>query len=221
LRGDDLADRLRVDEPAAVRPQAEVGEVSPGGLEHDAPPVLHLEPVGALLEVVERRLDRLQLDEEGRLGRVPLRRGAGGELRVAGALLGREGDDLVLAAIEEDVEAAVGLAGDALCLARAGDAIDELEGGALRARDGDRVAPERGDGEDRLLATARRDDRMAQHRLGRRRRRRGDRRREDEGERQATSSRRPPAPRPHPGPLIYRTPPRRPRATLPAGSRWG
>src|SRR5947207_2471463 len=130
------------------------GRASARRFEDHPPPLLHLEPPGALLVVVERRLDRLQLDQEGRLGRVPLAEAAHLELRVARALLGRERDHLVLAAVEEDVEAPVGLAGRALRLARPRDAVDQLERRPLRARDRDRVASEGGDGEDGLLPAA-------------------------------------------------------------------
>src|SRR5207249_11122602 len=128
--------------------------------------LLHLDPPGTLLVVVEPRLDRLELDQERRLGRVPLREAAHLELRVTRALLGRVGDDLVLAAVEEDVQAPVALAGRALRLAGARDAVDALERRPLGARDRDGVAPEGGDGEDHLLPAAGGDGGAAEGGLG-------------------------------------------------------
>ena len=66
------------------------------------------------------------------------------------------------ASVEEDVQAPVGLAGRALRLARSRDAVDQLERRPLRARDRDRVAPEGGHGEDRLLPPAGGDGRAAE-----------------------------------------------------------
>jgi len=151
--------------------------------------------------VVERRLDRLQLDQKGRLRRVPLGEAAHLELRVARPLLGREGDDLVLAAVEEDVEAPVGLAGGALRLARARDTVDELERRPLRARDRDRVASEGGDGEDGLLTAAGGDGGAAERRLGGRRGKGGcggEPEEEPDGRRSPASCRRAATHPPHP-----------------------
>src|SRR5439155_18580604 len=150
--------------------------------------------------VVERRLDRLQLDQERRLRRVLLGEVADLQLRVARALLGGERDHLVLAAVEEDVEAPVGLAGRALRLARPRDAVDQLERRPLRARDRDRVAPEGGDGEDGLLPAAGRDGGAAERGLGGGRGqggRSGEREEEPDGGRSPASLRRAPTPRPH------------------------
>src|SRR5439155_9390003 len=114
---------------------------------------------------------------------------------------GREGDYLVLAAVEENVEAPVGLAGRALRLARARDAVDKLERRPLRAPDPDRVAPEGGNGEDRLLPAAGRDGRAAEGGLrGRRgqRGRSGDPEEEPDGGRSPAPLPRTPTPPPHP-----------------------
>src|SRR5205823_5335234 len=188
-------------QPAPVRPQAEVGQVPARRLEDHPAPLLQLEPPGALLVVVERGLDQLQLDQERRLGRAPLGEAADLELPVAGALLGREGEDLVLAAVEEDVEAPVGLARRALRLARAGDAVDQLERRPLRARDRDRVAPEGGDGEDGLLPAAGGDGGAAEGGLGGGRGEGGcggEPKEDAQGGRNPASLRRAAAPPPHP-----------------------
>src|SRR5439155_10927183 len=151
--------------------------------------------------VVERRLDRLQLDQERRLRRVLLGEVADLQLRVARALLGRERDHLVLASVEEDVQAPVGLAGRALRLARPGDAVDQLERRPLRARDRDRVASEGGDGEDRLLPAAGGDSGAAEGGLGGGRGQGGcggKPEEEPDGGRYPAPLRRAPTPRPHP-----------------------
>src|SRR5439155_10473745 len=181
--------------------QAAVGPVPTRRLADPPPPLLHLEPPGALLVVVERRLDGLQLDQERRLRRVPLGETAHLELRVARALLGRERDHLVLAAVEEDVEAPVGLAGRALRLARARDAVDQLERRPLRARDRHRVAPEGGHGEDRLLPAAGGDGGAAEggfRWVGGQGGRGGEREEEADDGRSPATLRRAAAPPPHP-----------------------
>src|SRR5439155_15593673 len=163
----------------------------------------------------ERRLDGLQLDQEGRLGRVPLGEAAHLELRVARALVGRERDHLVLAAVEEDIEAPVGLAGRALRLARARDAVDQLERRPLRARDRDRVTPEGGDGEDRLLPAAGGDGGAAERGLGGGRGEGGgggEPKEDADGGRNPASLRRAAAPPPHP---------ERPYSALGGGSKAG
>ena len=68
---------VRVHEPLAVAPEPQVGEVPARRLQRHPAPLLHHEPVGALLEVVEARLDEFRLDQQRRLRLPRARRSCG------------------------------------------------------------------------------------------------------------------------------------------------
>ena len=158
LRLDDARRRRGVDQPRAVLPQAEVGEIPPGGLEHHAAPLRDLEPPGELLEVGELAVDRLALDEL-HPGGSSLRPGLGvalaerhrRERRLAGRELAAVGQNPHRAAIEEEVDPAVLLPGLAEDGAGAGHPVEHLQRGPAGTGYADRVAPEVGDRELRDL----------------------------------------------------------------------
>jgi hypothetical protein len=152
VRYDDFRDRCGVHQPLAVGPQAQVGEVAARCLEDHRAPRLHLQPVRELLEVLERAVDRLQLDERGRLRGVAFGEAVDREPGRSTASFVRVRDNLVRAAVEEDIEAPIGLSRHAVDFARTGEAVEQLQRRALRAGDRDGVATELGDGENGFLS---------------------------------------------------------------------
>ena len=90
-----------------------------------------------------------------------------GERRLTGGQLAAEGQQPHRAAIEEEVDAAVLLAGLPGDLAGAGHPVEHLQGGTPGGGDRDRIAPEVGDVELGDLPSGRRHHRRAQRRLPR------------------------------------------------------
>ncbi len=166
LRLDDAHRRRGVDQPGAVLPEPEVGEISPRGLEDHASPLRNLEPPGELFEVGELAVERLALDQLHRRRR-DVRGGIESafakrhhrERRLAGRELAAVGQDSHLAAVEEEIDPAVLLAGLARDLAGARHPVHDLQRGATRARHSNRGAPEVGDLDEGGLAAGSRYDR--------------------------------------------------------------
>ncbi len=173
LRLDDAHRRRGVDQPGAVLPEAQVGEVAARSLEGNAAAFADLDPPGELLEIGELAVHRLAFDElhgsiwsagrETFSGALSERRHR--ERRLPGGQLAAESQEAHCAAVEEEVDPAVHFAGFAGGLACAGHPVEHLESGAPGARHGDRVAPEVGDLELGDLAAGRRHDRRGAARI--------------------------------------------------------
>ena len=155
LRLHTFRHRVRVDQPLPALPHPQVGEVSARGLQPHPPPLLHHEPVGTLLEVVEGAADELRLHELRGLWHRPLGEAAHGEPGLAlgpGVALGQHP---VLTALEEHVEAAVPFARATRRFARSGHAVDDLHGSARGALRENGVAAEPADGQEGALPPGR------------------------------------------------------------------
>jgi hypothetical protein len=132
---------LSVDQPAAIEPQPQVAQSTPGRFNSDPSSLLDLKPERLLLEVSQPICYRLELDNLGAWCRVNLDKGVDRKKGLALRNLMPDGDDLVLTVVQEEIDATILLSCYPAHRTGAGHAIHELQGHPLFAVDGNRIAP--------------------------------------------------------------------------------